>query len=339
MSIKFKKRIIWGFVLLVFILFLVNINFNSENKKTEPRLTVVTKTEERKEVYEPNIKLAFVGDMMLGRGVKNSVYKNFSGDYEQLFIKVKQTLLDYDLLFVNLEGPISDKGDDVGGLYSFRFEPVTISVLKEVGFDIISLANNHTFNWGEVALLDTIKLLSNTGMSYIGAGFDGLDAYQDKILNIKGTKISFLAFSEFKAGGTMSSSTNPGLALISEENVIRGVSRAKNNSDLVIVSFHFGEEYTDLPNDYQKKYAKLAIDSGADLIVGHHPHVIQTLEQYKNVYIIYSLGNFIFDQYFSEETMQGGLLEVEVNPKNKKIQNINLRKVFLNKYFQIESIE
>ena len=81
------------------------------------------------------------------------------------------------------------------------------------------------------------------------------------------------------------------------------------------------------------------MDSGADLIIGSHPHVVQTVEKYKNAYITYSLGNFIFDQHFSPETMEGGLLEVEVNPNTKLIEKVNLKKVQLNKFFQIESIE
>jgi poly-gamma-glutamate synthesis protein (capsule biosynthesis protein) len=92
------------------------------------------------------------------------------------------------------------------------------------------------------------------------------------------------------------------------------------------------------PNEYQKKVARLAVDAGADLVVGSHPHVMQTLGQYKEKYIIYSLGNFIFDQNFSMETMEGGLLEVEVNPNSKQIEKVSLKKVLLNSKFQIESI-
>jgi poly-gamma-glutamate capsule biosynthesis protein CapA/YwtB (metallophosphatase superfamily) len=336
---KYNKRIICGLGIFVIIFFLINKYPSPVKEEISPVLTVVTTTFKTDRTEKQNIKLAFVGDMMLDRGVKNFVYKNFFGNYEELFSKVKEQLQSYDFLFANLEGPISNKGQDIGGLYSFRIEPLVIPILRGVGFDIFSLANNHTYNWGNLALTDTMKLLSSAGIEYIGAGFTGQEAYEGKVLNIKGINISFLAFSEFGAGGIMSSSTNPGLAVISEEDIIKSVSQAKNNSDLVVVSYHFGEEYVNVPNNYQRKYAELAIDYGADLIIGHHAHVIQTLEQYKNVYIIYSLGNFIFDQYFSVETMQGGLLEVEIGSKSKKIEKVNLRKVFLNKYFQVDSIK
>lgn len=305
-----KKIFVLVFFLFSFIFFIV-----TEDQETRPK---------------PNLKLAFVGDLMLDRGVKNSVYKNFAGDYSQLFIKVKSQLQNYDLLFGNLEGPVSDQGEDQGGAYSFRMEPKVISVLRDSGFDVFSVANNHIFNWGQVAFTDTLQSLAEAGLTYVGGGFGGSEAYSAQIINVSGVKMAFLGFSEFSAGD--------GIAVISEENIKNSVAEARAKSDLVIVSFHFGEEYQKLPNDYQKKYAELAIDSGADLIIGHHPHVVETLEQYRNAYIIYSLGNFIFDQYFSPETMSGGLLEVEIDPNLKKVQAVNLKTVKLNKFFQIESI-
>lgn len=286
-----------------------------------------------------NIKLAFVGDTMLDRGVKNSVYNNFAGDYRQLFTKVKGKLSAYDVLFANLEGPISVNGEDVGGIYSFRSEPQVATALKDSGFDIFSVANNHIYNYGRAAFVDTLNILSDAGLNYVGGGFAGAEAYGGKIMNINGVRIAYLAFSEFPAGGIISSSTDSGMAVISEKNVRENVFRARKNADLVIVSYHFGDEYETRPNDYQRKYAELAIEDGADLVVGHHPHVVEGLEQYKGVYIIYSLGNFIFDQNFSPETMSGGLLEAEVNLASKKIEKVTLKKVLLNKMFQVESIE
>lgn len=275
---------------------------------------------------------------MLDRGVKNSVYKNFTGDYSQLFIKVKSQLQNYDLLFGNLEGPVSDQGKNQGGIYSFRMEPRVVPILKDNGFDVLSVANNHVFNWGQVAFTDTLQSLTEEGLTYVGGGFDGPEAYSAQLISLSGLKIAFLGFSEFGVGGVGPISASPGIATISEQYIKNSVAEARVKSDLVIVSFHFGEEYQKLPNDYQKKYAELAIDSGADLIIGHHPHVVETLEQYRNAYIIYSLGNFIFDQYFSLETMSGGLLEVEIDPNLRKVQTVSLKTVKLNKFYQIESI-
>ncbi|MEI6191147.1 MAG: CapA family protein [bacterium] len=343
-----RSQLIWGLVVFVVIFLGTNIvwNFSCElagNKKNTQTAVVMEAVEAPvriKEIPLLPIKLAFVGDIMLDRGVEYFANKDFGGDYGELFIKVKSQLQSYDLLFANLEGPVSDRGVDGGSLYSFRFEPRVIPVLKEAGFDIFSLANNHIFNWGEYAFTDTLSLLSDAGISYVGAGFDGPEAYKEKIMNVKGIKIAFLDFSEFRNGAVINStSTIPGIALISEEAVLQSVSQAKRQADLVIVSYHFGNEYETESNDYQKKYAELAIDNGADLIIGAHPHVVQNIGQYKNVWIAYSLGNFIFDQGFSDATMQGGLLEVEINLNTKIIEKVKLKKVILNKSFQIENIE
>lgn len=363
MSTSPKKQLIWSIGVFTLVFFSMSAFFDSANNllnKTKipqsaavlnmPPLTDEKVTQNVSMVIPPavnvkvkkeikDITLAFVGDMMLDRGVKGSVYKNFSGNYNSLFDNVRDQLAAYDLLFANLEGPISDKGSDTGALYSFRMEPDSLSAIKEADFDILSVANNHTLNWGEVAFADTLHRLSNAGIDYVGGGVTGAEAYTEKFINIQDIKIAFLAFSELKDGGISIDSNKPGVAMISEKEVQESISRTKKAADLVIVSYHFGDEYESSENAYQIKYAKLAIDSGADLIIGHHPHVVESLEQYRNNYIIYSLGNFIFDQYFSEETMSGGLLEVVVDGEDKQIKNVDLKKVTLNQLYQIESIE
>ena len=346
MLISLKKQIIWSLILFVMVFFSANVVFNlgstfvSKTFVSKTAMVLSSENQINSEIItEPNIKLAFVGDIMLDRGVRYMVNKNFAGDYSQLFSNVKKQLQSYDLLFGNLEGPVSDKGSDFGSLYSFRMDPQVIPVLKDTGFDIFSVTNNHSFNWGRLAFEDTLARLSDAGIIYVGGGMTGSEAYQEKIMVIKGVKVAFLAFSEFKDGGVSSNSTNSGIATISEKAIQEGVYNAKMKADLVVVSYHFGEEYQTMPNQFQRDYAKLAIDSGADLVIGHHPHVVETLEQYKNAYIIYSLGNFVFDQYFSLETMWGGLLEVEANPNTKLIEKVTLKKVSLNKMYQIESIE
>jgi poly-gamma-glutamate synthesis protein (capsule biosynthesis protein) len=303
MQVNFIKKVFYSVGIFALIIFCIGI-FLNYNKETKKELII----------DKPNIKLAFVGDIMLDRGVKASVYKNFNGDYGELFAKVSAELKSYDFLFGNLEGPVSDKGVDGGNIYSFRMEPVVLPALKEAGFDGFSIDNNHILNYGLEALVDTKIRLNESGLIMGGDNF-----------NISGVKINILTFNEF--------------ANLDLEQIKKDIIEMKINNDLVIAYFHFGEEYAPEPNEYQKIVAKLAIDSGADLVIGAHPHVIQPLEQYKGKYIMYSLGNFIFDQNFSSETMEGGLLEVEVNPNTKLIEKATLKKVLLNSKFQIESIK
>ena len=121
-----------------------------------------------------------------------------------------------------------------------------------------------------------------------------------------------------------------------DEKIKKDIKKTKEKFNIVIVSMHFGNEYEKQPSAEQKRFSYLAVDSGADLVIGHHPHVVQPIEQYKNGYIAYSLGNFIFDQAFSKETMEGLLLKMIV--KNKKIIEIIPKNIKIDKFFRPEII-
>ncbi len=281
----------------------------------------------------PSITLFFVGDIILDRGVYQIIQKFGGSDFRFPFLKIADELQKADLLFGNLEGPLSDKGEDLGSIYSFRMPPQGIEGLIFSGFDVLSVANNHVGDWGREALKDTILRLEDGGIRAIGAGFNEAEAYQPKILEAKGLKIAFLAFSDFLSYFE-ATKDKAGIAIANSDKIKLAIEKAKEEADFVLVSFHFGEEYQKIPNSRQEKLAQLAIDSGADLAVGHHPHTVQSLKEYRNKYIAYSLGNFVFDQGFSRETMKGGLLKVKIDTGNKNIESAKLYPVCLNKYFQ-----
>ncbi len=304
--------------------------FSNKSEKVATVYTLIA--DKQDEVSDEEIKIAFTGDIMLDRGVKSKVEKRGEGNYGFVFENIKDDLNNYDLLVGNLEGPISDKGYDRQGLYSFRMDPQAISALKEANFGALSIANNHINNWGLEALKDTILRLSESGIKVLGGGMNEKEAYGEKIVEIDGVKISLLAFSDFTDGPDGADGDLPGIALISGESIEKNVAEARKKSDIVVVNFHFGEEYQAEQNSRQEKFAKMAIDFGADLVVGHHPHVVQPIERYRNSYIAYSLGNFVFDQPFSEETMGGGLLEVTI--KDKSISDVVLKKIKINNNFQ-----
>lgn len=280
------------------------------------------------------LTLGFVGDIMLDRGVRKNVEKRGGGNYIFPFEKIKNYLKNFDILFGNLEGPISDKGTLSGTIYSFRVEPRSARSLKEAGFDILSVANNHMGDWGRIAMKDTFQNLENAGVMYSGGGNNLEEAYEVKTILVGDTKIAYLSFSEFGKGYLEAGEDFVGIAIISDEKLKVGIEKAKAENDIVIVSFHFGDEYKTESNNYQKNFAHKAIDYGADLVVGHHPHVAQPIEKYKDRYIAYSLGNFVFDQHFSEETMEGLLLKATV--EDKKITDVSSDKIVINKYYQPE---
>jgi poly-gamma-glutamate synthesis protein (capsule biosynthesis protein) len=335
---KIKSLYSWLFIFSSIVLFLVFLNqkivefeygfiqFNRAN-------IVFNRFEEDKKP----IILFFIGDIMLDRGVKYMIEKKGAGDYRFPFLKIKSELEKADILFGNLEGPISDKGTKVGSIYSLRSDQKSIEGLTFGGFDVLSLANNHIFDYGIEAMEDTLLRLKEADIGYIGAGFSEIEAYSPLIKEINGTKIAYLAYTNLGSEYWGAKGEMSGISWLKEDRVRDDIRKAKENSDIVVVSFHYGTEYQKQPNSFQESISRLAIDSGADLVVGHHPHVVQPIEKYNQGYIAYSLGNFVFDQGFSKETMNSILLKVLVS--DKKIREINSLDIKINEYFQPELIK
>jgi len=183
---------------------------------------------------------------------------------------------------------------------------------------------------------DNFKRLREAGIDYVGGGFSEIEAHSPIIREIRGTKIAFLAYTNLGSEYWLAKGDKSGITWLNEE-IGEDIKIAKEKANLVIVSMHFGEEYQFQPSPNQTYLAHLAIDSGADLVIGHHPHFVQPIEKYKNGYIAYSLGNFVFDQGFSKETMKGLLLEVLV--KNSKIKEVIPKDIIINKFFQPEMVD
>jgi len=291
---------------------------------------------------ERPITLIFVGDIMLDRGVEWAIQKYGQGDWKFPFLKISGDLRGADILFGNLEGPISDKGVRVGSIYSFRNDPKAIEGLEFTGFDILSVANNHIFDYGRLAMEDTFLKLREAKIDYVGGGFNEKEAYSPVIKDLNSStssgqaRIAFLAYTNLGTSYWSAKGEKSGIAWLTEEKLKEGIKKAKDEADLVIVSMHFGEEYKISSNAEQKYFVHLAIDSGADLVIGHHSHVVQEIEKYKEKYIAYSLGNFVFDQSFSEETMKGLLLKVLV--ENGKIKEVIPIEIKINQFFQPEIV-
>ncbi|HEX9722526.1 MAG TPA: CapA family protein [Candidatus Paceibacterota bacterium] len=265
-----------------------------------------------------HITLLFVGDVLLDRGIPWAIYTYGADNWQWPFLPIADTLSQADLLFGNLESQISDKGTNVGSIYSFRAHPNSIETLQYGSFDVVSVANNHSFDYTREAFEDSRARLQQAGITPV--------AGELVIKEVRGTYIGFLAYSNFPGPSTVTWGNL--------NNVAAHIARAKSNVDILAVSLHAGEEYIAEPNDFQKAFSKQAIDAGADLLIGHHPHVLQPLEQYNRGWIIYSLGNFLFDQNFSAETMQGAILKVVV--ENKKIKEVTLLPTRINSMFQVE---
>lgn len=255
--------------------------------------------------------MLFVGDVMLSRYVGEVM--NGKGDYNLPFLKVADTIKDADLAFANLEGPISSRGANVGSKYSFRADPRVVQGLQFAGFDIVSVANNHMWDYGPEAFLDTLSHLKDAGIAYVGGGYDFKGAHEGVVKDINGTKVAFLGYTNLLPQSVSATENSAGVSYLNDEQIIKDIQEIKNKSDMVAVSFHWGEEYQAQHNQQQERIAKAAIDAGASLVIGHHPHVVQEVERYKDGWIAYSLGNFVFDQNFSKETTHSIILKIKIS--------------------------
>lgn len=242
-----------------------------------------------------SIKFTAVGDIMLCRSVGDFIEK-YGPQFP--FETIKDQFAGSDIIFGNLECSISERGFPSKywpAHMNFRAHPKVVRGLKEAGFNVLSLANNHVSNYGEDALLDTIRLLQSNGISHVGAGASAHEAYAPLILNQNNLRIAILAYSTILNGSRIAKNEKSGIAQFSLKKALRSIKAAREKADLVVVSMHWGIDYETNPVPQHMECARQMIDAGAVLIIGHHPHVIQPIERYMNGLIIYSLGNFVFD--------------------------------------------
>ncbi len=330
------KRSITFFLLLVAVGISVGVGFRTLKEKTGvlPNFASLNFSQESVEKEKAQtVTLIFVGDIMFDRGVSAKIRQVGGGDFRFPFLETNRILESADLAIGNLEGPLSDRGSDSGKIYSFRMSPEGLAGLSFAGFDALSLANNHIGDWGREAIADTIYRLKSAGILSFGAGTLN-ETNKPVILERKGVKFAFLAFSDFQ--DVAPTEEKSGVAVFEEKSLKEAIYKARQEAQIIAVFFHFGEEYQKEPNERERLLAHAAVDDGADLVVGSHPHVIQPLEKYKGKYIAYSLGNFVFDQNFSEETMTAGLLKVIL--KGKSINQVELYRLPINNNFQPEFI-
>lgn len=274
------------------------------------------------------------GDMMLDRGVEGKTMSEGAGDWTFPFQLIAPTIQEADLAFANLEGSLSDVGaDGRGGKLSFRFNPASASGLQYAGFDVLSLANNHILDWGRASLCATPKNLASVGIASVGAGCNREEAERPFITELGNTKMAVLASTVFYKGAH-ATETQAGIRELNNESILAQVRDLKENQgvDLVFLSMHWGEEYKTRSTKEQQDFAHVMLDGGIDVIIGHHPHVPEEIERYGKGWIIYSLGNLVFDQHISEETMGGMMANIKI--QNKKILDIEPFHITINKSYQ-----
>jgi poly-gamma-glutamate capsule biosynthesis protein CapA/YwtB (metallophosphatase superfamily) len=243
-------------------------------------------------VTRDEITIAAVGDLMLGNRTEPFL-REFGPDYP--FAEVLPFFRKADVIVGNLECPISARGTAVQNKkFTLRAGKIAAKALAAAGFNVVTLANNHSMDFGPLALQDTLASLDENGILYTGAGMDLADARAPAILKIQGKTLAFLSYSLTFPLEFFASAKRPGTAPGYREYVKDDIEHARQLADIVVVSFHWGAELMTAAKDYQVALGHQAIDWGADLVLGHHPHILQELELYKGRLIAYSLGNFVF---------------------------------------------
>lgn len=237
------------------------------------------------------MSIVFVGDIMLDGGPGHAITSG-----RDPFAACSQLLANADYSVGNLECVLGTGGERMLKPYSFRAAPDSPRFLKK-HFSAVSLANNHSGDFGPAGLVEQMRILAEAGIPAFGAGRTLAEARQPLVLDRHGFKVALLGFNGFRALTTAATADRAGSAPLEEEQVLEDIRTARKRADAVVPFVHWGPENTPQPRPAQARLARKMIDAGAAAVIGGHPHVTQTVEMFRGVPIVYSLGNFVFDYF------------------------------------------
>ena len=269
---------------------------------------------------ETPLVLRFGGDCLLADHYEEAVGEN--GDSAFAGFNLFNTA---DLSCVNLECPVTVRGEKIKKPYNFRMNPAFLTALNRAGIDIVNIANNHIFDYGRQGLFDTISYLDSVGLWHVGAGRTEQEAETPVIVQAGKRRIGFQGY---YGGGEapVASGPNPGVVPRSLPVILADIDslRTRDSVDYVVVILHWGTEKATAPDIGQIQFAHALINGGADAVIGHHPHVLQGIELYKSGVIVYSLGNFVFGGN-SRDTYDTGLFEIALGERSVNYRFIPIR--------------
>ncbi len=242
------------------------------------------------DVPAAQVRIAAVGDLMFARDIVDLT----AGDPGYPFARVAGLFAGADLLIGNFEGTLTDRGTALDKMYTFRAPPDRVDSLAGAGFTAVSLGNNHVGDFGAISVTDTTGTLDRAGVRYAGAGADIEAARRPAVLRAPRANVVLLSYSGVDESA-FAGAARPGVARASIEAMTEDVRAARMTTPFVVVALHAGTEYQREPTAFQRAFDRAAIDAGAALVIGHHPHVLQGWERYRGGVILYSLGNFVFD--------------------------------------------
>ena len=280
---------------------------------------IVVECKEREE-----IKLLFAGDVLLDEhyAVMANLL-NRGGDVEEAFsAELLNVMRSADVFMLNNEFTFTNRGTPTGGKqFTFRANPERVSLLQEIGVDMVSVANNHMYDYGEISLLDTLDTLENAGIAYTGAGENLEEAMKPVYLIANGMKIGIISATQIERNGTPdtkeATATTPGvLRCMDTKNLLQVIEQMEESCDYTILYIHWGTELKEEIDWLQEEQAPIYAQAGVDLVIGDHPHCLQKIDSVMGVPIVYSLGNF----WFNSKTQNSCVVEVVL--KEKKLHTL-----------------
>ncbi|MBU0540728.1 CapA family protein [Patescibacteria group bacterium] len=258
----------------------------------------------------PDVKrsasLVFVGDIMLDRHVLERINQTKDDTYPFHKIMTDARFTSADVQIANLEGPITNVRRPPVKSIDFAFDPRFAVVLRQIGFDAVSQANNHTFDQGRAGQEDSRHFLQDAGIEVFGDELEENNASLATLF-VHGRRVSLVGFNSVSD-------------MVDRKSAADVMNKARQDADSVVVFMHWGEEYRDHPTRSQEEFGRWLIDNGASIVIGGHPHWTEGIALYKGKPIVYSLGNFVFDQDWSKETMQGLAVKVLLSDEETQIE-------------------
>ncbi len=255
-----------------------------------------------------------VGDVLISDSIFHDAQSEDGFDFYPMFEHIAPHIQQADFAIANQETMLGGEPVGLSGYPRFNSPKEVGDALQKTGFDMLSIANNHTLDYGAEAVENTIHHLNAIDLPYVGAYESEEDKQTLRTTDVNGLTFSFLSFSYGTNGMQVPEGKEHLIALIDEERIESEVAKAKEESDVVVLNLHYGDEYTAYPNDFQTSITSIAAEAGADIIFGHHPHVLQPFEWLhtsdgRQVFVAYSLGNFISGQEGVERRI-GGMAQV-----------------------------
>ena len=319
--LKNKKRVVKIILLLIIIIFLFYVYFSC--RKLNKNLKIITtKTTITKKEVSNELSLVMVGDCLIHRFVYSDAKNNDDTyNFDKIFTEVNDLISNHDLAYYNQESNIGGKSLGLSTYPRFNSPEEIGDTMANMGFNLVSLANNHTMDKGEIGVINSVNYWkTKPGVYYSGEALSWEDRESNiKVLEKNGIRYAFLSYTTLTNGLIPSNGKEYLTNIYSDEIVKNDIDKIKDKTDFIIVAMHWGQEYTTLPDESQKRIANYLSSLGVNLIIGNHAHSIQPVEMINNTLVFYALGNFISAQDTNDK-LTGAIAYVKIKKENNMIK-------------------